>query len=324
MLFPACGEGGRDIEETGAPRAGQSALLEELEGIRDVYRSDVKQFIAFVREKKLHIVDGFRQYAKWLDHEHDGKRYSPATVNRKLAAARNRVRFAFKHSAHAESLRRKYQLEDILRSVRLKKVDTMAVPSAQLLDVEEARKLVSETKDRTIRLMVTFLVRTGVRISEMLGLKLEDLAPGRGAEVPVRVRGKAGRERTIRVKTDLVKQIRDHFHGTTYLFEHKGSPYSRVSVTNRIKHESLRILGREVSARQLRHTWAAIQIKRGRAISAVAAVLGHSNPGLTATMYPKGASKPDGTVLDVEDVARKGRDEESRRADKPRRRAATE
>jgi integrase len=293
------------MKERGAGVQRQDALLAELEGIRDVYRLDVKQFIAFVRERKLLLVDGFKRYAKWIAEEHDGRRYSPATINRKLAAARNRVRYAFKHSAHADSLRRKYQLEEILRSVRLKKVDSMAVPSAELLEVEEARKLVWETKDRTIRLMVTFLVRTGVRISEMLGLKQKDIVGAEDGQVRVRVRGTAGKERVIRVKNDLVDQVKDHFRGQIYLFEHNGKPYSRISVTNRIKLESLKILGREVSPRQLRHTWAALQIRRGRAVSAVAALLGHSNPGLTARMYAEAGGKPDEGILDLDDVARK-------------------
>ena len=84
-----------------AARTAREALLAELEAIRDMYRLDVKQFIGFVRDRKLHLVAGFNQYAKWLDEEHDGKRYSPATINRKIAAARSRVRYAFKHSAHA-------------------------------------------------------------------------------------------------------------------------------------------------------------------------------------------------------------------------------
>ena len=89
------------MQKNGGPGKKQEALLAELEGIRDVYRLDVKQFVGFVRERKLQIVEGFKQYALWLDEEHDGKRYSPATVNRKIAAARSRVRYAFKHSAFA-------------------------------------------------------------------------------------------------------------------------------------------------------------------------------------------------------------------------------
>jgi integrase len=267
------------VESDSTPKRGQDALLKELENIRDVYQLDVKKFVAFVRERKLLIVDGFKQYAQWLEAEHDGKRYSPATINRKLAAARNRVRYAFKHSAHAGSLQRKYQLEDVLKSVKLKKIDSRTAPLRKALSTEEARRLVGHTKDRTIRLMVTFLVRTGVRVSEMLGLKLEDLVAVKGELVHVRVRGKAGKERIIYVKKGFIDQIKEHFSGTVYLFEHHGRMYSRISVTNRIKHESLKILGREVSAQQLRHTWAAIQIKRGRGVTAVAAVFDRAEDG---------------------------------------------
>ena len=288
-------------------RARQEALLAELEGIRDVYRLDVKQFIGFVRERELLIVDGFRKYAKWLEEKHDGKRYSPATVNRKLTAARSRVRYAFRHSTFAADLRRKYQLEEILKSVKLRKIDPIVVPPDKVLDIEEARKLVGEARDRTIRQMMTFLVRTGVRVSEMLGVRLADIGIVKDGLVPVRVTGKGGKQRTIQVRKDFLDRVRKHFHGATWLFEHQGRQYSRVSVTNRIKHEALRILGREVSAQNLRHTWAAIQIKRGRNLRSVAALLGHSDPGLTARMYPEPTLKPAESFLDLEKTDRADR-----------------
>ena len=289
------------MKEGPEPKAGHDALLKELEGIRDVYRLDVKQFIGFVRERKLLIVDGFKKYAAWLEEEHEGKRYSPATINRKLTAARSRVRYAFKHSAFSQDLRRRYQLEEILKLVKLKKIDVLAVSPDRVLDIEEARKLVVETKDRTVRMMVSFLVRTGVRVSEMLGLKLADLGTAKGGLIPVRIEGKGGKERTIHVKKDFVERLRKHFHGATWLFEHREVPYNRVSVTNRIKYAALQTLGREVSAQNLRHTWATIQIKRGRSVNAVAALLGHSNPGLTARMYPETALKPEEAFLDLDE-----------------------
>ncbi len=54
-----------------------------------------------------------------------------------------------------------------------------------------------------------------------------------------------------------------------------------------------------------RSTRLTFQIKRGKGVSAVAAVLGHSDPGLTARMYPEGALKPEETFLDLDDLARK-------------------
>jgi integrase/recombinase XerD len=288
------------MKEENPGKASREALLAELEGIRDVYKLDVKQFIGFVREKKLLLVEGFKQYVQWLDEEHDGKRYSPSTINRKIAAARSRVRYAFKQSAHAGSLGRKHHLEDILKAVKLKKVDLAAVPAEKVLDIEEARKLAGQAKDATIKLMVTFLVSTGVRVSEMLGIALTDLKTAKGALVQIRVRGKGAKERTIYVKQELVDRIRTHFHGTALLFEHGGRRYSRISVTNRIKYESLRILAREVTPQQLRHTWAVIQINRGRSVAAVAAILGHSDPGITARMYDNSTLKPEETFLDLE------------------------
>jgi len=292
------------MREKGAPKSRQEALLAELEGIRDVYRHDVRQFIGFVRESKLSLVVGFTRFASWLDDEHDGKRYSPSTINRKIAAARSRVRYAFKRSAFADSLQKKHHLEDILKAVSLRKIDPLAVPSRKVLDIEEARKLVGETKDATIRLMVTFLVSTGVRVSEMLGVQLTDLKAGKGGLVRVTVKGKALKERTIHVKKTLVDRIRKYFHGQTYLFEHHGRKYNRISVTNRIKLEALRVLGREVTAQQLRYTWAAIQIKRGRDVTAVAAVLGHSEPGSAARMDDS-VLKPEEAFIDLEESKRR-------------------
>ena len=303
--------------ETGAPRPGQEALLAELEEIRDVYRLDVRQFIEFVRQRKLHFVEGFKRYAQWLDEEHEGKRYSPATVNRKIAAARNRVRYAFKQSAFAGSLRRRYRLEDILKSIRLKKIEITAVLSDKVLDIEEARKLVRHTKDATVRLMVTFLVSTGVRVSEMLHIRLADLKAAKGGLVQITVSGKRAKERTIYVKKAFLDRIRKYFGGETLLFEHHGRPYNRISVTNRIKHEALGILGREVTPQQLRHSWAAIQIKRGRDIGAVAAVLGHSNPGIAAGTDTQAVLKPEETFLDLEDRKKKPGKPHSPEADSP-------
>ncbi len=283
---------------------GQDRLFKELDEIRDAYRLDVRQFIEFMKERKLLLVEALKEYAAWLDQEHDGKRYSPATINRKIAAAKSRIRYAFKHSSSAESLRKRYQLEEVLKEVKPKRLDRAAVPAEKILSDEEVKKLVRETKDNTIRLMVMFLVGTGVRISEMLAIRLSDLRPADVDFVEVRVVGKGRKERIVHAKTSFVDRVRTYFNGTTYLFEHHGKPFSRISVTNRIKYESLRTIGREVTAHQLRHTWAMIQIQRGKDVRAVAVALGHADPGLAARMYSDKTLKPHEAFLDVQEPDR--------------------
>lgn len=283
-----------------ALRRSQEGLLAELEGIRDRYRLDVKQFIEFVKSRRLFIVDGLAQYAKWLDKGGSGRNYSAATFNRKIEAAKNRIRYAFRHSEYAADLQKRYQLEDVLKSVRLKKIDSLPVPPEKLLNVDEARLLVERTKDVTVRLMVTFLVGTGVRVSEMLGIRLSDITAGEGTFAEVKVTGRGAKVRTIRVTREFIERITKHFHSATRLFEHQGKPFNRISVTNRIKYQALRTIGREVTAQQLRHTWATLQIQRGKDIHAVAAVLGHANPGVTARMYAPAKLAPEKTLLSLE------------------------
>ena len=282
----------------------QDRLFKELDEIRDAYNLDVKQFIGFVKERKLGLVEALKDYAAWLDQDHGGKRYSPATINRKIAAAKSRIRYAFKHSSSAESLRKRYQLEEVLKEVKPKRIDKVSVPPEKILSVDEVQKFVRETKDNTIKLMVMFLVGTGVRISEMLAIRLSDLRPADVDFVEVRVVGKGRKERIVHAKTSFVDRVRKYFRGTVYLFEHEGKPFSRISVTNRIKHESLRTMGREVTAHQLRHTWAMIQIQRGKDVRAVATALGHADPGLTARMYSSTKLQPHEAFLDVQEPDR--------------------
>jgi integrase/recombinase XerD len=282
----------------------QDNLLKELEDIHDGYKLDVRQFIAFVKERRLPLACALKEYASWLDEERDGKRYSPATINRKIAAAKSRIRYAFKNSSSAEKLRAKYQLEEILKEVKLKRVGNIALPAEKVLSVEEAKKLAKGTRDATINFMVRFIVGTGVRVSEMLAVRLVDIRPSVDGFAEIRIVGKGRKERVIHAKASFVDLVRDHFRGSTYLFEHDGKPFNRISVTNRIKHESLRTIGREVTAQQLRYTWAMIQIQRGKNVQAVASILGYVDPGLAVRMFPPKTLGPQEAFLDVGETER--------------------
>jgi len=277
----------------------QDALLRELEEIHDGYKSDVKQFVNFIRERKLFLAESLREYAAWLAEEHDGRRYSQATINRKISAAKNRIRYAFRHGSFADSLHSTEQLEEFLAEVKIQRIDPVPVTGDRTLSLDEAKLLVRETKDKTISLMVRFLAGTGVRITEMLAIRLADLGPEKENIVDIRVLGKREKERRVHVNADFVKKIHAHFKGTEFLFEHDGRSFNRVSVTNRIKHESLRFLGREISAQQLRYTWAREQISRGKSVRAVAAVLGYVDSGQTVKPLTEDALIPEESFLDV-------------------------
>jgi integrase/recombinase XerD len=176
------------------------------------------------------------------------------------------------------------RFEEALKSVKLKKVNSVAISEDNVLNEAEVERLITESTDKTVSVMVEFLFATGLRISEMLGVLLTDIVRSNGKYI-IRVLGKRRKERKVYVATALVDQVREQFHGTTYLFEHNGQPYNRISITNRIATQGRIILGRQISAHTLRHSFATATLKRTNNLKGVSKYLGHSSVSTTANLY---------------------------------------
>jgi len=132
--------------------------------------------------------------------------------------------------------------------------------------------------------MIEFLFATGLRISEMLGILLTDIVRSNGKCI-VRVLGKRRKERKVYVATTLVDQVKEQFHSSIYLFEHKGQPYNRISITNRIATQGRVVLGRQISAHTFRHSFATTTLKKTDNLKGVSKYLGHSSVSTTANLY---------------------------------------
>jgi integrase len=275
----------------------EKLLAQLAEHVPAGYRSDVAQFLAFVRERNLDVVDGFRAFTTHARQQYQAGAWSARSVAKKLAAAKNRLRYAFSHSAWAHDLRARFQLEELLAEARPPKVQTVAVDPEEVPSLADVQALISGARDTSIALIAEFLASTGVRISEALGIRLADLRQSRGRYYRATVRGKAAKERTVYLEAELLARIRAHFAGTTWLFEHHGRQYSRNSVTSRISHEALRTCGREFSAHDLRHFYATHQLASGASLKAVSQQLGHSSVSTTANIYQHDYLEPEQAVV---------------------------
>jgi integrase/recombinase XerD len=264
---------------------GDEKLFELILSIDDNYSEDAAAFVSFLKSKGLGLsYEGLRAYADFLSREHDGKRYSAGTYNKRITGAKSRIRYLFEQTKESIDLTKRYQLEKALNEIKLKKINSHAVKRDRTLTPEEIDKLVGECDDKTIALMIEFLAHTGVRVSEMLDILVADLKR-RMDHYDLRISGKGGKERTVFVDKGLVERIRSHFQGKKYLFEHSGSQYSRVSVSARIKNQGKVILSKDISAHTLRHSFATEKLKKTRNLQGVSKYLGHSSTATTADLY---------------------------------------
>ena len=252
---------------------------------RDGYDSDAKYFVKFLRKNSYGVtIEGLRAYAEYLKSEIGGRRYSASTYNKRLQGAKNRLMYLFTNTPDSFSVLKRYKFEEALKAVKPQKINSVAVSDENILSGEEVEKIILESEDNTVSIMIEFLYVTGLRISEMLNILLSDISRNNGKCI-IKVLGKRMKERKIYVSTPLINKVKNQFGGNSYLFEHHGSRYNRISITNRIAIQGRIILDKKISAHTFRHSFATATLEKTGNLKGVSKYLGHSSTSTTANLY---------------------------------------
>jgi integrase/recombinase XerD len=142
------------------------------------------------------------------------------------------------------------------------------------------------------RVLLMLLYNTGARVSEVIGLRQEDvlLTP----QASVHVRGKGRKHRSVPLWRETVKLLKpwvgqsDGAPQSPLLPNARGDPMTRSGVAHRlalavrraaVKHPALRSL--DISPHTIRHTTAMHLLQSGVDLSVIALWLGHENPQTT-------------------------------------------
>jgi integrase/recombinase XerD len=219
----------------------------------------------------------------FVEHLETNRGNSAETRNIRLAAIRSFFRFLqHREPAAVEQVRR-------ILAIPFKKTDTRLVG---YLVQEEMQALLDSPDPSTRegvrdRAMLHLAVCAGLRVSELTGLRLDDLAP---QSASIRVRGKGRRERALPLwKTTAAAlrawlAIRGPVSSPELFVNARGEPFSRWGVAYVLRRhietaarKCSTLNGKQVSPHVLRHTCAMVVLQATQDIRKVSLWLGHSN-----------------------------------------------
>lgn len=176
----------------------------------------------------------------------------------------------------------KFFFKEILKKdfsgVRMPKKDNRL---PEVLTRDEVKKLIDSADNEKSRLMISFLYSTGVRVSELVNLKIEDM---NFAEKTGWVRmGKGGKDRIFSLSENLGKELQEYLkdRGNKYIFS-KDSALTTRNIQKIIKLTAKRAeINKKVTPHTLRHSFATHLLENGTDIRMIQVLLGHSSLNTT-------------------------------------------
>jgi site-specific recombinase XerD len=147
---------------------------------------------------------------------------------------------------------------------------------------DEVKAAIQRASPAWARLSVQILVGTGLRVSELCGLQLDDFEDDADATFLKVRRGKGGKFRRVPVSPRLRKAINSYVDryraaaSSTQLLLTTGGQPVRVETCSRMLHRLGTQLGYRVHAHKFRHTFATTYLRNGGDMERLRRILGHT------------------------------------------------
>ncbi|MGB9735055.1 MAG: tyrosine recombinase XerC [bacterium] len=250
----------------------------------DAYVSDLQQFLTFLAkvhpDKTIETV-GVLEIRSFISSilKTDKK----TTVGRKLAALKTFY---------------KYLLREHI--VEMNPADLIAIPRKdkilpKFLNVDEAFTLIEQPEiDKFLslrdRAILELFYASGVRVSELVGLDIENIDINIGY---IKVKGKGNKERVIPINRKAIDVIKLYLHERAYFLNNKpdtsavflnkyGKRITRRAVGMIVRKYMLKSgINKHISPHALRHTFATHLLDAGADLRFIQELLGHSSISTT-------------------------------------------
>lgn len=243
------------------------------------YSTDLEQFILFSEVSSLNDIAQLKSVfiRGWIVQLMD-EGYSNKSVNRKLASLRTLFKWIRKEGI---------SVENPMSRIRGPKVEKRLPSFAreQELGSDRTKHLFNDDfNGLRDELMLELFYQTGIRLSELIGLTLQDIQSNN-----IKVLGKRNKERIIPISSSLQQTlqryiaVRTAFQKCNRLFIlENGKPLYPAFVYRKIHHMlgTLTTLDKR-SPHVLRHTFATHMLNNGAGLETLKALLGHASLAAT-------------------------------------------
>ena len=254
------------------------------------YKNDLSQLADYVKSQgstsgadsigsklNAHILSGYLQSLR-------GRRYTPSTVARKIAAAKSFLKFMVDRG------KLRSDLAPNLASPQVNK------PLPKPLSVSEVRRLLSEpAKQSTVdakrdKTMLELLYATGLRASELMALNIRDIDTKRNT---VRCLGSGAKARVVPIDSPVARLVKEYIDvvrpdlltdekETALFLNRRGDRLTRQGFWQIVQGYADKVeLSGKVTPRSLRHSFAAHKLKGGADLQSVQELLGHAHISTT-------------------------------------------
>jgi site-specific recombinase XerD len=262
---------------------------------RKSYSYDYKLFYEVIKKNPKDITPAdIQQYVKHLE-DHN---YKNNSISRKIASLSK----LFKIMVMADEIR--INPVDVLK--QFQRLSYKTSKSIQVgLTLQEIQKTVKINKkdtvsEKRIKIIVHMLAMSGLRISECINIKNDDISPFNETTYIVKILGKGKKERKIYIESEFLSEIRKIFpviKDVPYLFYSNWKDRYNRQYLWRVIHQLFQDkIGKDVWPHKLRHFFISYKISvEKQDIKAVSRYAGHSDTSTTLNMYVD-------TELNVEDA----------------------
>ena len=250
------------------------------------YRRDLMQMITYLEEKQIREaakVTKTSLHGYILHMEEQGK--AATTISRMMAA----MKAFFNYECMQACIRRNPAESLHAPKVEKKAPVVLSVDQVSALLAQPSGQTPKEIRDKA---MLALLYATGIRVSELIGIQMEDI----NMNIGFLVCRDGERERTIPFGRSAKAALEEYLeHARNELLRGKGSDYFFVNCTGGamsrqgfwkiIKYYGEKAgIEEDITPHTLRHSFAAHLIARGADMRAVQTILGHSDMA-TTQMY---------------------------------------